>query len=459
MPKESLLSQKIYTPTQVANLIQEDLDRYHSRILVEGEIASVAKPYSGHTYFQLKDKKSILKAMIWKNRLPFVGCPVEDGLSVKASGSLAVYGPRSEYQLTVESLEPLGDGALRRAFEELKNKLSLEGLFDDQRKRPLPFWPKRVALVTSAVGAAFKDFITTSIKRCPSAKISLYPVRVQGSLAAEEIAMALHDLNQWQGFDVIVLTRGGGSLEDLLAFNQEVLIRAVVSSRIPILAAIGHSTDLSLCEMASDQKAITPTAAAETIFPDQSLILKSTKTSLGRIYRATFTLMEKKRQKLLSYTEKVVHFQNRILQYAQLLDQFNEKLSKAVIYHYNHHKDRLKSLTHELNLSSPKEKLKRNQKELFNSIKTMKINITRQINNHHKHLNQLKDSLRLVSPLNILQRGYALVSYQGHILKSASDVQSDEILDIRLSRGALKVRVLEQDDHKTGVNPLRRKNN
>ncbi|MDR1608639.1 MAG: exodeoxyribonuclease VII large subunit, partial [Deltaproteobacteria bacterium] len=229
-PLDQLKSREILTPSSLSQRLQANFDQHFGSIWLSGEIASAAKPASGHVYFNLKDAHSLVRAVIWKSRLARVGGPVDNGLKILAQGSLTLYAPRGEYQIIVERIEPLGEGALRLAYEKLFARLSAEGLFKPERRRVLPFWPKRVALITATGGAARLDFLSTAVKRCPSAHISFYPTRVQGAGAAEEMAAALADLNQWGGFDLVVMTRGGGSLEDLWAFNEEVLVRAVASS-------------------------------------------------------------------------------------------------------------------------------------------------------------------------------------------------------------------------------------
>jgi exodeoxyribonuclease VII large subunit len=265
-PPDLFSQREILTPTGLNNRLQAAFDRHIGTVWVSGEIAGASRPSSGHTYFSLKDSHSLVKAVIWRSRLPKAGGPVGNGLKVLAKGTLTIYPPRGDYQLIVDYIEPQGEGALRLAYEKLLARLSAEGLFKPERRRPLPFWPQKVALLTASGGAARLDFLASAVKRCPSASVSFYPVRVQGAGAAEEIAQALADLNQWGGFDLAVITRGGGSLEDLWAFNEEVLVRAVAASRVPVLAAVGHSTDLSLVELAADSRAITPTAAAEAVF-------------------------------------------------------------------------------------------------------------------------------------------------------------------------------------------------
>ncbi len=290
-------SRDIQSPSGLVLKIQEAFDRDFGPIWLEGEITELALPSSGHAYFCLKDSRAKIRAVMWKGRRPYAGGALTEGQSVLARGRLSVYAPRGEFQLVVDFLEPRGEGALRLAYEQLKARLTDEGLFDEAGKRALPYWPERVAVVSSAAGAAVRDFISTALRRRPGARISLYPVKVQGEGAAREIAGAIGDLNAWGGFDLIVLTRGGGSLGDLWAFNEEAVVRAAAASRTPILAAIGHSTDLSLCELAADARAITPTAAAEAAFRDQTLLAAHIDEMESRLTRGAGALIREKRER------------------------------------------------------------------------------------------------------------------------------------------------------------------
>jgi len=293
-------SREIFTPATLAARIQAAFDEHFSQIWVEGEIAELNLAASGHAYFVLKDRAARLKAVMWKGRRAYAGAALAEGLAVLAGGRLGLYAPRGDFQLVVDYLEPQGEGALKLAFEKMKKALAAEGLFAEDRKRPLPYWPARVALVTSPAGAAAQDFLRTALARRPGAAVSLYPVRVQGPGAALEIAQALADLNAWGGFDLIVLTRGGGSLADLWAFNEEPVVRALAASRTVTLAAIGHSTDLTLAEMAADARAITPTAAAEAVFRDQAALTAHLSETGKRLERALASLLAQGRERLES---------------------------------------------------------------------------------------------------------------------------------------------------------------
>ncbi|MDR1165413.1 MAG: exodeoxyribonuclease VII large subunit [Deltaproteobacteria bacterium] len=362
MQAESLFSEKsvIYTPTKVAQLAQSCFDERFGAIRVEGEISGASRSPLGHVYFQLKDQKSNLKAVIWRSNAAKFDSLIRNGLTVLAHGALAVYGPRSEYQLIVRRVEPRGEGALRLAYERLRARLHAEGLFSEFRKRPLPSWPRRVALITSPKGAAVEDFLKTALGRFPQAGVSLYPTRTQGEGAAAEMVAAIEAINGWGGFDLIVLTRGGGSLEDLWAYNEEALVRAVAASRVPVLAAIGHSTDLSLTEMAADHKAITPTAAAEKVFPNAREILAGLTLSRERLERAITQRLRREGDKLANLRAALpALLERRLLAAGAQWDQLLEALGRSVRLFLAQKRHALDHAAARLALLSPRAQLAR----------------------------------------------------------------------------------------------------
>ena len=262
---------EILTVSQLNNNIKFLFEETFDFLLVEGEVSNLRRPQSGHVYFTLKDDQSQIKAVFfrqfgaYKRRTNF---ELEEGLSVLCRARLNVYLPRGEYQLVVESVEPLGVGALQKAFEQLKAKLLAEGLFDERYKKSIPFLPKKIGVVTSPTGAVIKDILNITKRRFPMADILIAPVRVQGDEAAAEIIQALRNLQSYGDIDVIVIARGGGSLEDIAPFNDEALAREIFRSSIPVVSAVGHETDFTICDFVADLRAPTPSAAAELIVPE-----------------------------------------------------------------------------------------------------------------------------------------------------------------------------------------------
>ena len=258
---------RIYSVTDLTRMIKNHLEQEFSLVWVSGEVSNLRYPHSGHCYFTLKDQTAQVRVVIFRSNLQPMRLKPADSLKIVCRGQLTVYEPRGEYQLIADYLEPLGLGALAQAFEQLKARLAAEGLFDARHKRPLPFLPRRLAVVTSPSGAAIRDFLQILNRRFPNIEVVLYPVRVQGQGAAEEIEAAIQTLNTMPEVEVIILTRGGGSIEDLWAFNEEKVARAIFHSTIPVISAVGHEIDFTIADFVADLRAPTPSAAAELVVP------------------------------------------------------------------------------------------------------------------------------------------------------------------------------------------------
>jgi exodeoxyribonuclease VII large subunit len=435
----SLFESQILTPSLVAERIADDFARL-GQIRVEGEIAGLVRANSGHTYFQLKDERAVLKAVIWRGQLPRSGAASADnGMMVQARGTLSVYPPRGEYQMIVASLAPKGEGALRQAYERLKLALEAEGLFEDGRKRPVPLPPRRVAVVTSPESAAATDFLTTATRITADVSLSVMPVRVQGPGSAAEMAAALEALNNHGGFDLIVVTRGGGSLEDLWAFNEEVLVRAVAASRIPVLAAIGHSTDLSLVEMAADLRAITPTAAAEAVFVSDEARLESLGALRSRLILAARASLAARRAELAAAATRLNRLTLRLMTAAQTLDNLGLRLRLAARARLDQARSRLGEYARILELKSPRAELARRRSELDQLASRLPAAAAGLAAGKRSELARLQTLLAAVSPLKILERGYAVATDEaGRILRSASEAPPGSRVGLRLAQGRLE---------------------
>ena len=458
---------EVFTPTTLATRVQAAFDENFGHIWVEGEIAELNLAASGHAYFVLKDSAARLKAVIWKGRRAYAGAALAEGLAVLARGRLGLYAPRGDFQLVVDYLEPQGEGALRLAFEELKKALTAENLFAEDRKRPLPYWPARVALVTSPVGAAAQDFIRTALTRRPGAAISLYPVRVQGPGAALEITQALADLNAWGSFDLIVLTRGGGSLADLWAFNEEPVVRALAASRTVTLAAIGHSTDLTLAEMAADARAITPTAAAEAVFRDQAALTTHLSETEIRLERALARLVTRRREKLESleavlirqmnenrarlrerltgFARTLARFEDRLDFESLKLDQLAARLSRGGPEILAERRGRLSAAYKALRIGSPAAWLATARRGLsILEDRRQRAWITR-LFEERTRLALLSARLGDLSPQAVLKRGYALVTRPGQTapVTVSRNLKPGEVVQVRLAEGGFTSRVEE----------------
>ncbi|MDR0355983.1 MAG: exodeoxyribonuclease VII large subunit [Deltaproteobacteria bacterium] len=430
---------KPVTPTQLTKRILDDFKQNFSDLVVEGEISGLTRASSGHVYLQLKDESSNVKAVIWRSSVPGSGLgSVKDGLKALAYGYLSVYGPRSEYQLIVSKIRPHGAGSLSQAYELLKKKLFDEGLFKAERKRALPYPPRRVALLASNGSAAVRDFLQTAVRRHRGAWISLYPVQVQGRGAAEEMARALEDVNSWGDFDLVVITRGGGSMEDLWAFNEELLVRAVANSRVPVLAAIGHSTDSPLVEMAADAKAITPTDAANVVFPRDEERLRLLSFQMDELARRTRDRLKDKGRQLSESVQQLGQFTYHLKSCAQTIDNCLFRLRSSVLAYIGDCRNKLNQLSRDLERLSPARDLAWKEERLLKLLTALNKAGDQFLETRKRRLQIGLNALELLSPLSILNRGYAVVSNEsGGVVRSVAELSPGQLISIRLPDGKM----------------------
>ncbi len=396
---------KIFSVTEITQEIRLLLEGRFSEIWIEGEISNFRVASSGHFYFSLKDSRSQIRMVMFRGANLQLRFKPENGLSVLCYGNLSLYEPRGEYQIVVEHMEPKGIGALQLAFEQLKKKLEAEGLFSPQRKRPIPFLPRKIGMVTSRTGAVIRDMIHVLTRRFPNIQILLYPVLVQGDGAAQKIAEGietLNDLNQREllGIDVLIVGRGGGSVEDLWAFNEEVVARAIEASAIPVISAVGHETDFTIADFVADLRAPTPSAAAELAVP---------------VREELFHTLEKQRHCLYQAVEQKIENERLLLKQWEGYFQDPGRRLTEVALHLDHLREKIISLS------------------------------WHQMETDREGVRRWKQHLEALSPLAILERGYSLVMPHGKkkLLKKSSEVQPDDIVDIQLSTGRLESRVIK----------------
>jgi len=340
---------------RIKNLLEEELPF----VRVEGEVSNLRRPSSGHVYFTLKDAKSQIRAVIFKNpygarKSGLSEFAVEEGMSIVCLARLTVYPPRGEYQLIVETVEPRGLGALQKAFEQLKARLAAEGLFDAGRKKPLPFLPGKIGVITSPSGAVIRDILTVTRRRFPSVDILIAPVRVQGSEAPAEIIKALSCLQIIGAADVIILARGGGSLEDLAPFNDEKVARAIAASRIPVISAVGHETDFTIADFAADLRAATPSAAAELAVPRRDELLDAIERLRGRLAQRFRQKMTQRRESASALRERLRDPRRRLVDARLALDDYSERIKLAAIRHRESKRRELAGLNIRLQYQDPR---------------------------------------------------------------------------------------------------------
>ncbi len=353
--------QYIFTVSELTREIKLLLETSIPPVWVEGEISNFKHHQSGHMYFVLKDENAQIRCVMWRGRNRSLRFLPADGMKVLVFGGVVVYEPRGEYQINVEQIVPAGLGELQLAFEQLKRRLREEGLFDSRYKKPIPPYPERIGIVTSETGAAIRDLVSVIWRRYPPVELILYPVRVQGEGAAEEIAAAIDAFNEYGQVDVLIVGRGGGSLEDLWAFNEEVVARAIFRSRIPVVSAVGHEVDFSIADFVADLRAPTPSAAAEMVVRDRNELLRHIETLISKSRRHLERQLQAARQRLEAV---LVSYGFRrpgdlVLQQRQRLDELNHRLETEMVHRLSMLRQRLDGVTQHLGSLSPEATLRR----------------------------------------------------------------------------------------------------
>src|SRR2546428_1436104 len=428
---------KIFTVGELTRAIRGTLETKFGAVWVQGEISNYKLHPSGHQYFTLKDQRAQIACVIWRDSMAPLRQPLADGAQVQVYGSVTVYETRGQYQLNVQILQPRGVGLLQAKFEALKRKLEAEGLFAEERKRPLPKFPRRIGIVTSPSGAAIRDMLNVLRRRAPWLQILINPVRVQGTGAAQEIAVAIRELalpNQaFAPVDLIVVTRGGGSIEDLWEFNEEIVARAIFHSAVPIVSAVGHEIDFAICDFVADLRAPTPSAAAEIVSETQEELCRKIDAIIKRGKQSLLLLIERKRSTLerLAANQAFASAEGRIESISQRLDQMTFRMERAWRGYRAQRLnlfDRLDSRLHRINLG-------RLLGEAAERLE-MELRLLRQTGNQlmarkRREFETLAGTLNAVSPLPELQRGYAVVRKENRLI--VKSVRDDHIgVDVRV---------------------------
>ena len=420
------------------------LERGFASLWLEAEISNFSRPSSGHWYFSLKDAGAQVRCAMFRQRNILCVFTAKDGQKVLVRARIGLYEPRGEYQLIVDHMEDAGLGALKRQFEELSAKLAAEGLYDAARKRALPSLPRRIGVITSPTGAAVRDILHVLARRFPAAAVLIYPVPVQGAQAAGEIVSALELACRRAECDVLILARGGGSLEDLWAFNDERLARAIAAATIPIVTGIGHEVDFTIADFAADVRAPTPSAAAELVVPDAEEWRNAFARFALRLQRAMRRKLQSNTQRLRWLTGRaaLVSPAARLGGQAQRLDELEQSLQRALRRLLSEHAERLRWLTRRAALVSPAERLIQQLERLQNLRQELYRAWRHTLNSRREKLLPLVRTLNAVSPLATLQRGYAIVNVEGGaILRNAADVKPGTLIEARLAHGRVRAKV------------------
>jgi exodeoxyribonuclease VII large subunit len=435
----------IYTVSALTREIRDRLETYFSLVWVSGEVSNLRQPLSGHYYFTLKDAGAQLRAVLFKGNHQHMRFKPQEGSQFLCRGRLTVYEPRGEYQLVVDYLEPLGQGALAQAFEALKARLQAEGLFAPELKKPLPFLPQKIALVTSPTGAAVRDFLRLLKQRFPKVEVLIYPVKVQGPEAAGEITQALDDLSAVSGVEVIVLARGGGSLEDLWPFNEEMVARAIHRCPLPVVSAVGHEVDFTIADFVADRRAPTPSAAVELVVPDLAE-LEGRLARLGATLARTFDRRrDLARQHLTLMARSLPDMRRTLVDLRLKVDEKAEGLGRRTRRTLAHQEQQLRLAASRLFLLSPRRHLVVARQRLAQTAQRLGQGFRRRQLENRQHLEHCRTQLAQLNPLAILQRGYAVATLlpQETVIRDATLVEKGAAIRVKVARGRLDCEVHE----------------
>lgn len=431
--------QEIYTVSSFNQEVRQLLEGTFQTIWLTGEISNLARPSSGHFYFSLKDEKAQVRCAMFRNSTRMLRFTPENGQHVIARAAVSLYEPRGDFQLIIQELQLAGEGALQIAFEKLKNKLEAEGLFDSKHKKPIPEFPKQIGVITSATGAAIHDILTVLKRRFPSIPVIIYPTLVQGELAAKQIVSAIQLADSRQECDVFILARGGGSLEDLWPFNEEIVARAIFAAKTPIISGIGHEVDITIADFVSDFRAATPSAAAEQASPSRLEWQENIAKFSKQIIRLIEQRLQKDQQNLAHLMKRLRHPGQRLRDQAQRLDRLEINLILA-------YQNKIRAMQAALNLKTqklmhlnPADKIARHHERLSLLKNTLEMNVNNQIEKYRLIIQNSAQALDTLNPLRTLQRGYAIVMdpKNNKIISSTKSLSKGDTLKTKFADGEI----------------------
>lgn len=421
-----------------------DRDPYLERVFLTGEISNFRRRPK-HQYFAIKDEKSVIQATVWAGAFSKLNFELEEGMKVNLVGRVQLYEPGGSYSIIIEKMMPDGIGALAVQLEQLKKKLSAEGLFNPDFKQAIPAFSRKIGVVTSPSGAVIRDIITTVNRRFPMTEILLFPAKVQGNGAAEEVASRIREANERLDLDVLIIGRGGGSIEDLWAFNEEIVVRAIFESRIPVISSVGHETDTTLADYVADRRAATPTAAAELATPNTKLdILQYLTNSEMRLSTSVQRSVNQGQESLIRLQNSVIFRQPERLYdgYLQKLDQLTSTLTQNLQQHYQKKQQAQALLTSRLTSLRLSQKITESSRYLDREIASLKINFTNFFEQQKTRAEKAYDSLSLIDPEKIVKRGFAIArTAEQKVVKSTQDVKKGDYLSLEVSDGQINVEV------------------
>ena len=438
-----LFEKRILTVSQLTAGIKELLETAFDEVWVQGEVSNVRRPPSGHLYFTLKDEESQIRGVVFKMQSRMLRFNLEDGQHVICWGRVGLYEKRGEYQIIVDYMEPRGIGSLQLAFEQLKQRLFEEGLFDKARKRPLPLVPRRIGIVTSPTGAVIRDMVRILRRRFENIEILLYPVKVQGEGAAMEIAQGIDYFGAKGDCDVVIVGRGGGSLEDLWAFNEEVVARAIFNSPIPVVSAVGHETDFTIADFVADVRASTPSAAAEIVVQQKRDLIRVLEGLTARMARVMDQVALGNRERLQGAQKRIRDPRRRIDELRLRIDEHWGRLAQAMMRTWRENRERQGRVLRLLVTQAPVNRIQSLRMVLAQAHKGLQGGMINLVEAKRAIWEKEVTRLDAMSPLAILQRGYSITRRlpDGLILRDADHVEINKEVAVRISRGELVCRV------------------
>jgi exodeoxyribonuclease VII large subunit len=427
----------------LTGLLRTSIEEQFSDIWLEGELSNLRAPGSGHVYCTLKDKTSQIRAVLFRSSAVRLRFSLQEGLHVLVRGRLTVYEPRGEYQIVLDRVEPKGIGALQLAFEQLKERLATEGLFDQERKQAIPAFPRTVGVVTSLTGAAIRDILAVLRRRWPTLHILIAPVQVQGESAGRQIVEALTALNELDSVDVIIVGRGGGSLEDLWSFNEEIVVRAIAASHIPVVSAVGHEVDVTLADFVADFRAPTPSAAAETVVPVLAEIVERVRELQVRVGQVMLQHCATERQRLEAGIRGVTDIRFRLQEASQRTDDMVDRLREMVQQLLTSGRERVHEVQRDLSGLNPILAIKQGLVTIPQFSKRLEGYMGVLLAQHRHRTHAMLAQLNTLSPLAVLGRGYSILHTvpSGQILRRAQDVEVGQELEAQLASGRLSCMV------------------
>ena len=429
----------ILTVSELTTQIRTVLEDHYPAVWVAGQISNLHRAASGHQYFTLKDPQSQIRAVLFRGAAQLVPFVLQEGLEVVVRGHLTVYESRGDYQLILQAVEPKGVGALQLAFEQLKRKLEEEGIFALNRKRPIPSFPAKIGLITSRHGAAIHDVLSVLRRRCPMVPILIHPVLVQGENAAPQIADAIRTMNTMKDVDVLIVGRGGGSLEDLWSFNEEIVVRAIAESNIPVISAVGHETDVTLADLAADVRAPTPSAAAEMVVPPFEDLLNHVRQLRERLGQVMRVRLERCRYEIQRLRSAVPDPTLWLYRHSQRVDDLDSRLRLALREGQEELRKSLLSLEARVWASTPQHHIRERQHMIAQFVATLMHSISSLLKEKRHQSEGQAALLHNLSPLAILSRGYSIVETldRGRIVRTVQDISVGDQISARVADGRL----------------------